>query len=54
MFSLVKTLFLIIKVKKKKQTREEKKGEEGSRILQRDTPFFDRLGFGGGTGRRGS
>lgn len=26
----------------------------GSRNLQRDTPFLDRLGFGGGTGRRGS
>lgn len=29
-------------------------GEVGSRNLQRDTPFLDRLGFGGGTGRRGS
>lgn len=26
----------------------------GSRNLQRDTPFLDRLGFGGGTGRLGS
>lgn len=36
------------------QRREKKKTEVESRVLQRDTPFLDRLGFGGGTGRRGS
>lgn len=39
---------------RKKQTREKKTGGMGSHNLQRDTPFLDRLGFGGGTGRRGS
>lgn len=37
---------------KPENQREEKKGQNCS--LQPDTPFLDRLGFGGGTGQRGS
>lgn len=40
--------------KQKHSRGEKKKTEVESRVLQRDTPFLDRLGFGGGTGRRGS
>ena len=32
----------------------ETEGEKRRHSEQRDTPFLDRLGFGGGTGRRGS
>lgn len=40
--------------KEANQKGEEERREVGGRDLQRDTPFLDRLGFGGGTGRRGS
>lgn len=45
------------KVKETGKEANQKGGERreaGGRNLQRDTPFLDRLGFGGGTGRRGS
>lgn len=39
---------------RKRRGEKKKETEVESRVLQRDTPFLDRLGFGGGTGRRGS